>query len=269
LADKWVLLPGLGVKVKMIDLGDGTYAIACSTTFSGDVEVDTDALEALVSDMLEKQDTLIAKDFATQTTLASVLAKIIAAPATEAKQDTLIAKDFATQTTLASVLAKIIAAPATEAKQDTLIAKDFATQTTLASTLDSLGAKADAAATAGDTTPFSIIALLKGIWVKLAGTLTVALSGVITPTHTAVTAGATTTAALAVNANRKYALLVNDSDEVIYIKLGAAAVLNEGIRLNANGGSYEMSNSIGNLTTGAINCISTSGGKILLATEGV
>lgn len=69
--------------------------------------------------------TLIAKDFATQTTLASVLAKIIAAPATEAKQDTgntslgtIAGKDFSTQTTLASVLAKIIAAPATEAKQD-------------------------------------------------------------------------------------------------------------------------------------------------------
>ncbi len=86
---------------------------------------------------------------ATETTLAAVLAKLIAAPATEAKQDTLIAKDFATQTTLAAILAKliaapateataaailakIIAAPATEAKQDTLIAKDFATQTTLA-----------------------------------------------------------------------------------------------------------------------------------------
>jgi hypothetical protein len=99
---------------------------------------------------------------------------------------------------------------------------------------------------------------------------TVKLSGSIaTMTHTSVTAAVNTTAALAANANRKYALLVNDSDEVIYIKLGAAAVLNEGIRLNANGGGYEMSNSIGNLTTGAINCISTSGGKILLATEGV
>lgn len=41
-----------------------------------------------------------------------------AGAATAAKQDTLIAKDFATQTTLAAVLAKIIAAPATEAKQD-------------------------------------------------------------------------------------------------------------------------------------------------------
>jgi hypothetical protein len=88
-------------------------------------------------------------------------------------------------------------------------------------------------------------------------------------THTPITAAVNTTAALAANANRKYALLVNDSDEVIYIKLGAEAVLNQGIRLNASGGSYEMSNSIGNLTTGAINCISTSGGKILLATEGV
>jgi len=50
-----------------------------------------------------------------------VLAKLIAAPATEAKQDTLIAKDFATQTTLAAILAKLIAAPATETKQDNLI----------------------------------------------------------------------------------------------------------------------------------------------------
>lgn len=110
-----------------------------------------------------KQDTLIAKDFATQatlasvlaklsadpateTTLAAVLAKIIAAPATEAKQDTLIAKDFATQTTLAAVLGKIIAAPATEAKQDTLIAKDFATQTTLAAILAKLIAAPSTAA---------------------------------------------------------------------------------------------------------------------------
>jgi len=52
---------------------------------------------------------------ATEVTLVAILAKIIAAPATEAKQDTLIAKDFATQTTLEAVLAKIIAAPSTEA----------------------------------------------------------------------------------------------------------------------------------------------------------
>jgi len=70
-------------------------------------------LESLAT--ASKQDTLNAKDFATQTTLAAVLAKIITAPATEAKQDTLNAKDFATQTTLASILAKLIANPSTEA----------------------------------------------------------------------------------------------------------------------------------------------------------
>lgn len=74
--------------------------------------------------------TLVTKlaDPATQTTLAAILAKMIAAPSTEAKQDTgntslatLVTKlaDPATQTTLAAILAKMIAAPATEAKQDT------------------------------------------------------------------------------------------------------------------------------------------------------
>lgn len=97
-------------------------------------------------------ESLDGKDFATQTTLSQILAKIIAAPATEAKQtaielilnsldgkdystlakqneilaklaalETKLSSDPATQTTLAAILAKIIAAPATEAKQDTLI----------------------------------------------------------------------------------------------------------------------------------------------------
>jgi hypothetical protein len=84
-------------------------------------------------------------DPATQTTLAAVLAKIIAAPATEAKQDTLIAKDFATQTTLAAILAKIIAAPSTEAKQDAA----NALLTTIDGDTGVLGAVADAAAVDG------------------------------------------------------------------------------------------------------------------------
>jgi len=91
----------------------------------------------------------------------------------------------------------------------------------------------------------------------------------ITPTHTAVTIGSSTTAVLAANANRTYVLLVNDSDAVVYVKLGAAAAMNAGVRLNANGGSYEMSYNIGNLYTGAINGISAAGSKVLLVTEGV
>lgn len=61
--------------------------------------------------------------------LASILAKLIAAPSTEAKQD-------AGNASLVSILAKIIAAPATEAKQDTgnTSAATTATQTTTTAT---------------------------------------------------------------------------------------------------------------------------------------
>lgn len=90
-----------------------------------------------------------------------------------------------------------------------------------------------------------------------------------TPTHAAVTVGATTTAALAANALRKYALFVNDSDEVVYLMLGAPAALNQGLRLNAGGGVYEMSALVGNLYAGAVNAICASGSKKLLVTEGV
>lgn len=91
----------------------------------------------------------------------------------------------------------------------------------------------------------------------------------VTMAHTAPSIGVATTAALAANANRKYALIINDSDTVIYLKIGAAAVLNEGIRLNAQGGSYEMSVGYGNLDTRAINAISSVAAKVLLVTEGV
>lgn len=91
----------------------------------------------------------------------------------------------------------------------------------------------------------------------------------VTLTHTAVNVTTSTGAALAANASRKYALLVNDSDSVQYIKIGASAVLHEGIRLDANGGSYEMSPKAGNLDPRAINAIhGSTGSKVLLVTEG-
>jgi hypothetical protein len=94
--------------------------------------------------------------------------------------------------------------------------------------------------------------------------------GLATITHTAVNVTTVSGEALATNASRKYALVVNDSDTTVYIKIGAAAVLNQGIRLNANGGSYEMSHAIGNLNTGEINaCHGGIGNKVLLVTEGV
>jgi len=89
-----------------------------------------------------------------------------------------------------------------------------------------------------------------------------------TPAHTKITAANTTTTALAVNANRIYALLQNYSDADISIKFGANAVAGEGFVIRPNG-SYEMSKKLGNLYAGAINCISVAGGKTLLVTEGV
>ena len=87
--------------------------------------------------------------------------------------------------------------------------------------------------------------------------------------HTAPTIAALTTAALVANASRTYALFINDADEAMYLGLGTAAVMNKGIRLNANGGSYEMSAALGNLYAGAVNAICASGGKLLLCTEAV
>lgn len=109
---------------------------------------------------------------------------------------------------------------------------------------------------------------LNGVAVPLLPSIEELKTSTVTITHTQPSIAATTTAALAANTSRRYALLENDSDEVIYIKVGAAAVLNQGIRINASGGSYEMSAEIGNLNTGAINAISTSGSKVLLVVEG-
>ncbi|GAH26007.1 unnamed protein product [marine sediment metagenome] len=92
------------------------------------------------------------------------------------------------------------------------------------------------------------------------------LPSVSTATPTKVAVGVASTAALAANANRKFAVFVNDSNETIYLSLSGTAVINEGIRLNANGGAYETS--LLNLYTGAVTAICASGGKNLTVTEG-
>src|SRR3990167_8587381 len=66
-------------------------------------------------------------------------------------------------------------------------------------------------------------------------------------TSTGVTVGSTSTTVLASNASRKEAIIVNDSNEVIYLKFGATAASNSGIRLNPSGGSL-----IENVYTGII-----------------
>lgn len=91
----------------------------------------------------------------------------------------------------------------------------------------------------------------------------------VTLTHTTAAMGTSTAAVLAASSDRKYALIINDSDTVVYLKLGAAAVANEGIRLTASGGSFEMSPQIGNLDQRAINGIIGSGsGKVVVVSQG-
>jgi hypothetical protein len=87
-----------------------------------------------------------------------------------------------------------------------------------------------------------------------------------TPTNGAVAVGIATTVVRTANGDRRYLLLVNDSDTIIYIALGANAVLHTGITLEPNGGWYEMLDGQ-NLYLGAINAITTVAGKVLTYVE--
>lgn len=77
--------------------------------------------------------------------------------------------------------------------------------------------------------------------------------------------GSSTTEVLAARTGRVCATFVNDSDETIYLALGVNAVMNRGIRLNANGGAYEINWT--NMFRGAVDAICTSGGKNLCVME--
>lgn len=68
------------------------------------------------------------------------------------------------------------------------------------------------------------------------------------------------------NQNRCYCLIQNDSDSTVYLALNAPAVVGQGIRLNAGGGSYEI-NFI-NLYTGAVNAITAAGSQNVCIQEG-
>ena len=84
-----------------------------------------------------------------------------------------------------------------------------------------------------------------------------------------ITVGNTTTEVLSATetANLEEIVLVNDSDEVIYVTYGASAEMNKGIRLNANGGAKEWAgNSVPSNV--AINAICSSGSKTLCVQTG-
>ncbi|GAG58549.1 unnamed protein product, partial [marine sediment metagenome] len=80
------------------------------------------------------------------------------------------------------------------------------------------------------------------------------------------TIGVVTAIALAANPNRVDCDFVNDSDNIIYLARGNAAVIGSGIRLNPNGGTYHMGTN--NLFYGAINAIATGAASNLTISEG-
>ena len=96
-------------------------------------------------------------------------------------------------------------------------------------------------------------------------------------THTAVVVGNTSTPLLAActDRSRAYVLIQNVSSEKVDIKVGAAAVADEGIQIAPAStgivtatGSFEMSEAKNNLSFDAINGITASGTKNVLVTVG-
>lgn len=86
--------------------------------------------------------------------------------------------------------------------------------------------------------------------------------------HSTHSAGTSSGEAVSSNSDRRYLLLINDSDTDIYIKFGASAVVSEGIRIGSAGGSYEASPRNGNLDIRAVNAIhGGTGSKTLLVAE--
>jgi len=81
------------------------------------------------------------------------------------------------------------------------------------------------------------------------------------------TVGVASAIALAANVSRVDADFVNDSDNVIYLARGNAAVVGWRIRLNPNGGSYHMG--LFNLFLGDIYAVATGAGSNMTISEGV
>lgn len=85
-------------------------------------------------------------------------------------------------------------------------------------------------------------------------------------TNTFATVGATSSLVLAADEDRIYACFVNDSDSPIYLSLGEAAVVGNGIALTTKGSGYEILPE--NLYRGNVYAISTGAGKNLTVCSG-
>jgi hypothetical protein len=84
--DEYEVLQGTGGAARQVLYGPDGQPIS---TTEGKLAVRAAELEAKIEAVRVLLNTLAGEDFATQTTLAQILGKMIAAPATEAKQDSL------------------------------------------------------------------------------------------------------------------------------------------------------------------------------------
>lgn len=96
------------------------------------------------------------------------------------------------------------------------------------------------------------------------GTLPNRLSKNVSPGT--VNVGDSSTEVLASNTSRSYAILVNNSDEDMWLSLGTPAEVNKGILVNSGGGQFEI-NPL-NLFVGAVNAIHDgTGNKVMSFVE--
>lgn len=128
------------------------------------------------------------------------------------------------------------------------------------STPTSLAAVKAASTPAAATDPALVVAISPNntIPVKTGNALTAS-------SPTAATVAATSGSAIGANSNRRGLVLINTSPNYISLGFGAAAVLDSGITLNPNGGTYVMDEFT--FTTSAVNAIASSAGSNLAIQE--
>ena len=117
---------------------------------------------------------------------------------------------------------------------------------------------------------------------RTAGNLTVYASmssepfGALTPNTgnltysggTKATVGSSSGEVVAANTSRKFLAIVNDSNDEVFLGIGETAVINEGIRLNAGGGSVVFGGSGLPLMLLAVNGIASGASKNVTVQEG-
>jgi hypothetical protein len=181
--DEYEVLQGVDGATRQVLYGPDGNPIS---TTEGKLAVRAAELEEKLEAIRVLLNSLAGKDFATQTTLAQILGKMIAAPATEAKQDVIAGhvdgvetlltalkeKDFATETKLEAVRVLL----------NSLAGEDFATSAKQAEILAALGKQStaakqdalaglvgalDSAAVSDPAAAGAVIALLKGLLSRL------------------------------------------------------------------------------------------------------